>query len=112
MQSVNPEPTLIGVSAAADALGVSSRHIYDLAAPAGPIPCYRIGRRILFKPADLHSYLESCRYTVIKKEVISSLNLTAGLKVSGSGLENTFRKLGINPRRTPSTVKNQRVSTQ
>ncbi|WP_112076794.1 helix-turn-helix domain-containing protein [Herbaspirillum rubrisubalbicans] len=110
MNQENTEPYLIGVASAAATLCVSPRHVYDLAAPAGPIPCYRIGRRILFNRNDLFSYLESCRYTATKKEVISSLNSTAALKARGSGLENTFRKLGISPRLTPSTGKNQPVS--
>jgi len=53
MSKENAELSLIGVASAAATLGVSQRHVYDLAAPAGPIPCYRIGRRILFNQTDL-----------------------------------------------------------
>ena len=34
----------LNASQAAMLLGVSARQVYDLAAPAGPIPCTRIGR--------------------------------------------------------------------
>ena len=38
---------------AAAILGVSPRAVYALAAPQGPIPCYRIGRTIVFDEADV-----------------------------------------------------------
>ncbi|RTZ39959.1 DNA-binding protein [Candidimonas sp. SYP-B2681] len=44
-------------------LGVSRRTVYGLAAPSGPIPCYQIGRRVLFSDGDIKEYLEKCRYT-------------------------------------------------
>ena len=34
-------------------LGISARKVYDLAAPAGPLPCTRIGRRVVFDEADI-----------------------------------------------------------
>ena len=34
-------------------LGISARKVYDLAAPAGPLPCTRIGRRVVFDEADV-----------------------------------------------------------
>lgn len=40
-------------SEAAAFLGISTRALYDLAAPAGPLPCSRIGRRVVFELADL-----------------------------------------------------------
>ena len=47
----------MNASQAADYLGISSRAVYALAAPAGPIPCARIGRRVVFEQADLRSAL-------------------------------------------------------
>jgi len=44
---------MLSVTEAAKRLGVSARTVYDLAAPAGPIPCHRIGRRIVFSDDDL-----------------------------------------------------------
>ena len=38
---------------AAKLLGVSSRKVYALAAPAGPIPCHRIGRTVRFQLSDV-----------------------------------------------------------
>jgi hypothetical protein len=60
-------------SAAAIILGVSKRQIYDLAAPGGPIPCFRIGKRIVFDAKDLQEYKESCRHTEIKTRVATSM---------------------------------------
>lgn len=102
---------LISVTQAASKLGVAQRTIYDLAAPAGPIPCHRIGRRILFSPDDLTEYLQSCRYTEIKREVATFLNSTDKLKVSESALENYFRKRGRAPKLTPTAAKNRPDST-
>ncbi|RXN87975.1 hypothetical protein C7R54_15470 [Achromobacter aloeverae] len=96
---------------AARMLGVSSRHVYDLAAPKGPIPCYRIGKRITFEVADLLEYKQKCRSIEIQNAVSSSLNSTVRLKASESELESVFRKLGLEPRRMPSTGRSQRAST-
>lgn len=46
---------------AAEVLGISARHMYSLAAPGGPIPCTRIGRRIIFDLPDLLEFKASCR---------------------------------------------------
>src|SRR5690606_29593071 len=67
---------MLSVAEAAKRLGVSPRTVYDLAAPAGPIPCHRIGRRIVFSQEDLTEYLQQCRYTEIKKEVATFLSST------------------------------------
>ncbi|MBC7202546.1 MAG: helix-turn-helix domain-containing protein [Pusillimonas sp.] len=99
--------TTIPPDQAARILGVSRSKIYALAAPAGPIPCIRIGRRVIFDMNDLMEYRALCRYTEKRQAVVSSLNSTAPLKAVGSGLENVFRKLGVKPKRTLSTEKNQ-----
>lgn len=67
---------MLSVAQAAQRIGVSPRTIYDLAAPAGPIPCHRIGRRIVFSPEDITEYLEKCRFTEIKREVATFLSST------------------------------------
>ncbi|NYT61282.1 helix-turn-helix domain-containing protein [Alcaligenaceae bacterium] len=102
---------LISVKDAAERLGVSARTVYDLAAPAGPIPCHRIGARILFNKEDITEYLQSYRYTETKRAVATFLNSTASLKASGSGLESYFRKRGREPKLTPTTAKSPRAST-
>lgn len=48
---------------AAALLGVSPRAVYDLAAPGGPIPCVRIGRRVVFEEADVLEFKATCRST-------------------------------------------------
>lgn len=110
MHSADIEP--VKPEAAAAMLGVSKGMVYLLAAPHGPIPCSRIGRRIIFHRRDLAEYLAQCRCIETKREVVSSLNSTALLKVSVSGLESSFRKLGIKPKLTPSTGKSRRGSMQ
>lgn len=91
---------------AATVLGVSRRKVYALAAPDGPIPCYRIGTRISFDLIDLTEYLSTCRYTETKRAVVSSLNSTVRLGASESGLESYFQKRGLKPKLTPSTARN------
>lgn len=102
---------MLSVTEAAKRLGVASRTVYDLAAPAGPIPCHRIGRRIVFSEDDLEEYIQSCRYTEIKREVATFLSSTVALKAEGSALERYFRKHGRVPKLTPTTAKSQAVST-
>src|SRR5690606_19723428 len=102
---------MLSVIEAAKRLGVSTRTVYDLAAPAGPIPCHRIGRRVLFSEEDIQEYLQACRSTEIKREVASFVNSTVSLKASGSGLESYFRKRGRAPKLTPTTAKNRPGST-
>ncbi len=84
---------------AARLLGVSVRQVYDLAAHCGPIPCYRVGRRVTFSESDILEYKQKCRCTEIKRAVASSLNSTAISPASGSALESFFRRRGREPRR-------------
>ncbi|AZW14254.1 hypothetical protein CS344_20305 [Bordetella bronchiseptica] len=102
---------MLSADEAASVLGVAKRTVYDLAAPAGPIPCHRIGRRLLFSREDLAEYLTSCRFTETKRAVASYLNSTVSLKASESGLESYFRRRGHEPRLTPTTGKNVHDST-
>lgn len=96
---------------AAAVLGVSSRSLYDLAAPAGPIPCTRIGRRVIFEESDLLEYKAKCRFTETRNAVVSSLSSAAVSVDKESALESFFRKRGIAPRRTPSTARSRPSST-
>lgn len=102
----------INAQAAAKLLGVSARQVYDLAAPNGPLPCYRIGSRIVFDPSDIETYLLSCRCTEIKKAVVTSLNSTPVLRATESELESVFRARGLKPRRKPLGGKKASASTR
>ncbi len=102
---------MLNVAETAAALGVAQRTVYDLAAPGGPIPCHRIGRRILFSREDLAEYLASCRYTEIKRVVASSLSSTVSLKGNECALEKLFQSRGVKPKLTPTTAKSRRAST-
>ncbi|TEA78686.1 DNA-binding protein [Allopusillimonas ginsengisoli] len=105
------ELTAIPPAQAARLLGISRSKVYTLAAPEGPIPCVRIGRRVIFEMSDLMEYREKCRSIETKATVVSSLNSTARLKTSVSELESVFQKLGVKPKRTPSIARSQRDST-
>src|SRR5690606_25391559 len=83
---------------AAGILGISRSKVYDLAAPEGPIPCARFGRRIVFDRADLLEYMERCRYTETKNAVVSSLSSTAVSIRDESELESIFHQLGVVPK--------------
>jgi len=50
--------TMITAEEAAPILGVAPRTVYDLASPAGPIPCTRIKRRVTFDLNDALEYKE------------------------------------------------------
>jgi len=103
--------TPLTAAQAAGVLGVSLRQMYDLAAPAGPVACYRIGRRVSFEPADIEEFKSKCRYTETKHAVASSLSSTATLPANVSALESYFRGRGIEPRRTPSIGRRRPEST-
>ena len=96
---------------AAKTLGISARQVYALAAPGGPIPCTRIGKRIIFDLPDLLEFKASCRSTAIKTEVALSMSLTAASTDNESALQNAFRALGIKPKPTHSTAKSPQGST-
>ena|SRR3989304_3145162 len=96
---------------AAKMLGVSAGKVYALAAPAGPIPCTRIGKRIIFDQSDVLEYQASCRYIETKRAVASCSTSPARLKADESALQKSFRALGIKPRPTLLTGRNQPSST-
>ncbi|WP_190275232.1 hypothetical protein [Collimonas fungivorans] len=86
---------------AAILLGISNRMIYELAAPSGPMLPH--SQQDYFQESSVLAYMESCRCTHIERAKISSQD-TPTIRVSSIGesaLENTFRKLGITPKRTP-----------
>lgn len=92
-------------------LGISKRAVYELAAPAGPLPCQRIGRRVTFEETDVMEFKAKCRCTEIKSTVVSSFNSAVVSTGSGSALESIFRARGLKPRLTPSTAKSRPGST-
>jgi excisionase family DNA binding protein len=91
--------TLIAVQAAADSLGVSRRTMYELAAPAGPIPCYRIGRTVRFQQDDIEAYKQSRRCEPVRatgpRYSLAVVRLKASSPTGESELEKFFRKAGL-----------------
>ncbi|WP_425495196.1 hypothetical protein [Pandoraea horticolens] len=91
---------------------MSVHAIYALAAPAGPLSCFRIGRRVLFSERDVMEFLNECRCTKIEKKVVSCLSSTVVYPAIESALERSFRKLGVEPKLKNSTSKNAPGSTR
>lgn len=91
---------MVGAREAAKILGLSERSIYALAAPAGPIPCYRHGRAVRFLIGDVLQYREKCR-------VLPAARTAAGGKPSLSAvtldLEACFLAAGVKLRRIDSS---------
>lgn len=100
-----PVLTLIRAKEAALAFGVSLRTVYELAAPAGPIPCYRIGRTLSFARGDIEAYLQSCRHEPVPRPVVKLGRPTQRLKASDplgeSDLVKLFKRHGITPKMKP-----------
>ena len=97
---------------AAKFLEVSVRQVYDLAAPQGPIPCTRIGARVVFDQDDVEGFKAACRYTKTKSAVVSSLNSAVTSAANESALESYCRRNGLKLRLTSGTAKKPRDSTQ
>lgn len=38
-------------------LALCEKTVQNLTAPRGPIPCVRIGRRVLYRPTDIEAFL-------------------------------------------------------
>lgn len=105
-------PVLLSAPDAAKYLGISTRKIYDLVEPKGPIPCYRLGKRLTrFSINDLNNYINSCRFDTYEIKSASVSNTKPRLTDSGSELQKSFQRLGIKPRQTLSTVKSRTGST-
>jgi len=49
---------LLNCQETARLLGISTRHLWNLTYPRGPIPCVRIGHLVRYRCEDLQAYLE------------------------------------------------------
>jgi hypothetical protein len=56
-----PDLRLLKPREAAARLGIGARLLWSMSAPNGPIPTVRIGRRVLYSPADLDLVIERLR---------------------------------------------------
>jgi excisionase family DNA binding protein len=90
---------LITAKEAAAIMGISAGAVYDLAAPRGPLPCYRFGGALRFDPADVDTYMQSCRCEPVTPVKVSwplpTKNLKALLPGEESDLLKSFRRDGI-----------------
>lgn len=102
------EDETITVANAAKILGISLRAAYELAAPKGPIPCYRYGKKcVRFNSTDIREYKESCRFTTTKEINAGDLRLTKLSTKIESGSLSYFRSRGIAVKLKNSTKKKQ-----
>lgn len=78
-------------------LGISRGALYDLAAPKGPIPCVRFGRRcIRFNPEDIQAHIEACRHTQVQMPSIRDAAVRRpAVKLRVSEPLNCFERLGL-----------------
>ena len=86
---------MITAEEVAEILGTSRGAVYDLAAPKGPIPCVRMGRRcIRFNHDDVQAYIEACRCTQAVMPAVKVVRMrSVTLRVSEP--LNCFEQLGI-----------------
>ncbi len=77
---------------AAEHLGVSVSSIYALAAPAGPILCYRIGRAVRFSLADIEEYKLTCRIAPHERGRVKGARTVIPASLD---IVECFRKAGI-----------------
>jgi len=76
-------------------LGISRGAVYDLAAPKGPIPCMRYGRRcIRFSREDVQAHIENCRHTQAVLPVLGKVSIR-NVKITVSEPLNCFERLGL-----------------
>lgn len=52
-----PAPLAVDAKTAARMLSIGVRKLWDLSAPRGPIPCAKVGTRVLYRVADLDTWL-------------------------------------------------------
>jgi predicted DNA-binding transcriptional regulator AlpA len=97
---------VITAQVAAEILGISTRMLYDLAAPKGPIPCVRYSAKcVRFDPEDIKAYAESCKCAPRDPVKIAGptyfANQRLRAKSEESELVKLFRKGGITPKTRP-----------
>jgi excisionase family DNA binding protein len=82
---------------ASEFLGVSRAMVYKLAAPNGPIPCTRIGARVIFEESDVSAYKASCRVEHVPMPPLRlRINEARNQRPPGAlSLEETFKRMGI-----------------
>jgi excisionase family DNA binding protein len=88
---------MITAEEVAEMMGISRGAVYDLAAPKGPIPCVRYGRRcIRFKREDVQAHIEACRHTQVQMPSIRDPAFGRPLvKLQVSEPLNCFERLGL-----------------
>ena len=55
------KPLLLRSRDAARILGIGQRLLWSMTAPRGPIPCVRLGRRVLYPLVELEALIDSLK---------------------------------------------------
>lgn len=88
---------MLKIDEAAAMLGISKRQMYNLAAPAGPIPCYRLGPRLTrFDPADIQAFLLAKKvehFDPVKVAGQARVTRTIKIRDGESELQKCFQRL-------------------
>ncbi|WP_426196213.1 helix-turn-helix transcriptional regulator [Massilia sp. DWR3-1-1] len=88
--------TFITAEEVAEMLCISRGAVYDLAAPKGPIPCVRLGRRLIrFKVADVLAHIVACTHSQAAPRINLKMSTRPVVKLQVSNPLNCFERLGI-----------------
>ena len=92
-------------------LSLDERTVYALAAPDGPLPCYRFGRSVRFEAEDVREYKERCRSTTTKPERAGGGSSKRTLMASAIDLASSFRAAGLKVKPESMTSRKPRAPT-
>lgn len=92
---INMRVDMITADEVAKLLGISRGAVYDLAAPKGPIPCVRFGRRcVRFNRVDMLTHIEACRHIQAVMPTIEKAKMRRVVLRVSEPL-NCFDRLGV-----------------
>ena len=63
-----PAPLAVDVKTAARMLSIGTRKLWDLSAPRGPIPCAKVGSRVLYPVDELRAWLSAQAGKAVRDE--------------------------------------------
>jgi excisionase family DNA binding protein len=95
----------------ASQLGLSKRKVYDLAR-TGELVSYRFGDAVRFDPDDVERYKAACRSNGTSATSAGGGSSAAVWRASATGIVDYFRRAGVEPKLTPSTVPKPLASPQ
>jgi hypothetical protein len=58
-ERIAPDVLAVDAKTAARMLSIGARKLWSLSAPRGPIPCAKVGTRVLYRVSDLDEWLRT-----------------------------------------------------